>query len=182
MSWVEWDAWDEFREYFMNQLPRSWIEWSLKLLELDVCWSRKWKIPPSHPPVILVFWQGWCPLSRKSFSGWFGTKCPSTHHPCQHLPSIDIDSWFFSLFFLFLFFHFIVFFNQFGTKCLYQLVALLSTFLALTLIVHLQNYKFGTYQDREEKSIMHICRFSNFSGTCHSKITVYKNTLGLFGK
>ena len=67
----------------------------LAKIYFDICWSFE-DISPSllffSPPVILVFVQGWCPLSRKSFSGWFGTKCPSTSHPCQHLPGIDIDN------------------------------------------------------------------------------------------
>ena len=58
------------------------------------CWSIEDICPSlSLLPVILVFCQGWCPLSgTMSFSGWFGTKCSSTTHPCQHLPTIDIDS------------------------------------------------------------------------------------------
>ena len=35
-------------------------------------------------------------------------------------------------------------------QSVHQPTTLVSTFLALTLIVHLQNYKFGKNQDREE--------------------------------
>ena len=91
------------RQFISSDLKRDWNYFEAgstlcKNQSNKFFWCCCWSIEDICPslsllPVILVFCQGWCPLSgTMSFSGWFGTKCSSTTHPCQHLPTIDIDS------------------------------------------------------------------------------------------